>query len=64
MASYLFRLWVRLHPPGLCLSQMRPMWYEARRFVREHQLPHSAGQSYLPPPGRFEPAPSGSSSTG
>jgi hypothetical protein len=40
LASFLFRFWVKLHGRPLRLSELRPLWHETRRFVR-NDLPGS-----------------------
>lgn len=34
LTSFLFRIWVKLHARPLRLSQLRPLWREARRFAQ------------------------------
>jgi hypothetical protein len=38
LASFLFRFWVKLHSRSLRLSELRPLWHEVRRFVRDDLL--------------------------
>ena len=35
LTFYLFRIWVRLHARPLRLNELRPLWREVQRFVRE-----------------------------
>jgi hypothetical protein len=35
LRSFLFRLWIKLHGRPLRLSELRPLWHEVGRFLRE-----------------------------
>jgi hypothetical protein len=35
LTSYLFRCWVNSHVRPLRLSELRALWREVRRFIRE-----------------------------
>ena len=36
LVSFLFRLWIKLLGRPLQLSELRLLWHEVRRFVRQH----------------------------